>query len=111
MGTKIKYHLQKRMFLNRYLDKPAMIMASVEDTRAIPQGDGQVSGDIEFSISDCYNRVSLNFYLGNPEDRANSLYKIRRIAAIVNEFHKALEIEAESISKRKIPKKVEENTG
>jgi hypothetical protein len=107
----IKYHLQKRLFLNRDKDKPAFILACVEDTREIPDSSDQITGEITLSISDCYDRISLHFYLGNADDRANSLYKIRRLAETINKFQQALEIEAKIISKRKIPKKKEENTG
>ena len=106
-----KYHLQKRLFLNRDKDKPAFILACVEDTREIPDSDEKITGEITLSISDCYDRISLHFYLGNADDRANSLYKIRRLAETINEFQKALEIEAKTITKRKILKKNKENNG
>ena len=38
------------------------------------------------------------------ENRANSLYKIRRLAAIVNAVREAIEIEAKAIDERKVQK-------
>ena len=101
-----KYHVRKRMFLNRELDMRAFAIGIVEDTRDIPNEneDGWNSGWIELVLSDCYRHVSFDFNLRTKEGRANSLYKIRRIAAIVNAVRDAIEIEAKSINERKIVK-------
>ena len=98
-----KYHVRKRMFLNRDTDMRAFAIGIVEDTRDIPTGnDGWKSGWIELVLSDCYRHVSFDFNLNTKETRANSLYKIRRIAAIVNAVRDAIEAEAESIGSRRI---------
>lgn len=105
MGKKLrtKYHVRKRMFLNRDLDKRAFAIGIVEDTREIPDAneDGWNSGWIELVLADCYRHVSFDFNLLTKEDRADSLHKIRRIAAIVNAVRDAIETEAESIDGRK----------
>lgn len=101
-----KYHVRKRIFLNRDLDMRAIAIGIVEDTREIPNEneDGWKWGTIELTLGDCYRQVSYDFNLSSKENRAKSLYKIRRIAAIVNAIRDAIEIEAKSIDERKIVK-------
>ena len=104
-----KYHVRKRIFLNRDVDMRAYAIAIVEDTQEIPQEDeGWKSGWIELVLSDCYRHVSYDFNMSSKEARADSLYKIRRIAAVVNAVRDALEIEAKSIDNRqKVTKEAE----
>jgi len=94
------------MFLNRDLEMRAFAIGIVEDTRDIPNenDDGWKWGKIELALSDCYRHVSFDFDLSSKEDRAKSLYKIRRLAAVVNTVREAIEIEAKSIDERKIVK-------
>jgi len=94
------------MFLNRDLDMRAFAIGIVEDTRHIPNDDedGWKWRTIELTLADCYRQVSFDFDLSSKEIRAKSLYKIRRIAAIVNAVRDAIEIEAKSIDERKIVK-------
>ena len=94
-----KFHVRKRMFLNRDLDMRAFAIGIVEDTREIPTEDenGWNSAWIELVLADCYRHISFDFNLNTKESRANSLYKIRRIAAIVNAVRDAIETEAKSI--------------
>lgn len=101
-----KYHLRKRMFLNRDLDMRAFAIGIVEDTRDIPDDneDGWKWGEIQLNLGDCYRHVSFDFNLDSKASRAASLYKIRRIAEIVNAVRDAIEIEVKSIEKRKIVK-------
>ncbi len=105
-NTRTKYHVRKRMFLNRDLDMRAFATGIVEDTREIPTEDenGWNSAWIELVLADCYRHVSFDFNLNTKEGRANSLYKIRRIAAIVNAVRDAIEVEAKSIDERKVVK-------
>ena len=101
-----KYHVRKRIFLNTDLDMRAFAIGIVQDTREIPNENEEdwKWGTIELTLSDCYRQVSYDFNLSTKENRRNSLYKIRRIAAIVNAVKDAIEIEAESIEARKIVK-------
>ncbi len=101
-----KYHVRTRMFLNRDLDMRAFAIGIVEDTRHIPNDDedGWKWRTIELTLADCYRQVSFDFDLSSKETRSKSLYKIRRIAAIVNAVRDAIEIEAKSIDERKIVK-------
>lgn len=105
MSKKAKYHIRKRMFLNRFADMPAFVIAIVEDTRAAIEADGKHRGEIELSIADCQDRINLYFDLNSAEQRKNSLLKIKRLCETLNEFRKALESEAEAISKFKTPVK------
>ena len=99
--SKTKYHIRKRMFLNRFADMPAFVIAIVEDTRETEELDDKHRAEIELSIADCSDRISLYFNLNTAAQRSNSLLKIRRLAETINEFRTALETEAGSISKAK----------
>ena len=105
-NLRTKYHVRKRIFLNRDLDMRAFAIGIVEDTREIPNEDesGWNSGWIELVLADCYRHVSFDFNLNTKEARADSLYKIRRIAAIVNAVRDAIEAEAKSIDERRTVK-------
>jgi hypothetical protein len=101
-----KYHVRKRIFLNRDLEMCAFAVGIVEDTRQIPNENEEdwKWGRIELTLADCNRQVSYSFNMDTKANCAKSLYKIRRIAEIVNAVRDALEIEAESIAKRKAPK-------
>lgn len=104
-----KYHVRKRIFLNRDLDMRAFAIGIVQDTRHVPNEDESIWkwGEIQLNLGDCYRHVSFDFCMDSKESRRNSLYKIRRIAEIVNAVRNAIEAEAESIDERK-PIKIKE---
>lgn len=104
--NRTKYHVRKRIFLNRDLEMRAFAVAIVEDTRSIPNEEESSwqYGTIQLNFADCYRHVSFDFSMDTKENRRDSLYKIRRIAQIVNAVRDALEIEAKSIESRKIVK-------
>jgi hypothetical protein len=110
VGNKIKYHVKKRIFLNQHLDMKAFAIGIVEDTREIPTDDEEKWkwGEIQLTLGDCMRHVTFDFNLNSKSERKNSLYKIRRIAEIVNRVHQALEREAASIEARKVVKPKEE---
>ena len=97
-----KFHVQERTFLNLQTELRAYIIAVVEDTREIPNQneDDWKWGQIELKLADCSREVAFDFDLSTSADRENSLYKIRKIAEVINAFHRALEIEAEAIAER-----------
>jgi hypothetical protein len=101
-----RYHVRRRIFLNRELEMRAFAIGIVEDTRqfADENEDDWKWGKIELGFGDCYRVVTFDFNMDTKKDRANSLYKIRRIAEIVNAVRDALEIEAASIDRRRAPK-------
>lgn len=97
-----KYHMQERLFLNITPEMRAYIIALVEDTSEIPafNEDDWKHAAIELKIADCYNEIALEFDLCDRERRENSLYKVRELARVINDFRDALEIEAASIDER-----------
>jgi hypothetical protein len=105
-NQRTKFHVRKRMFLNRDLGMRAFAIGIVQDTREIPTEDenGWQYGVIQLNLADCYRHISFDFNMDTKESRLDSLYKIRRIAAIVNAVRDAIEIEAKSIDERKIIK-------
>ena len=103
-----KYHVRERLFLNLKTEMRAYVIGVVEDTREIANHneDDWKWGQIELKLADCHREVSFEFDLSSPEDRENSLHKIRKIAEVVNAVHQAIEVEAESIETRQsfVPK-------
>jgi hypothetical protein len=97
-----KFHVQERVFLNQKVDMRAYIIGIVEDTREIPNenDDDWKWAQIHLSMADCYRQISFDFDLSSEEERENSLFKIRKIAEIVNAVRDAIEIEARSIAER-----------
>src|SRR5688572_18675309 len=94
-----RYHVRRRMFLNRDPELPAYVIAVVEDTRGMPDDDPQQPwkwGTITLELGDCNRRVGFDFNMDTPENRADSVYKIRRLAEAVNAVREAVEIEAAS---------------
>ena len=103
-----KYHVRRRLFLNRDPDLPAFVIGIVEDTRDVPDEDPKQPwkwGEVTLSFGDCYRRVSFDFDMETPRNRADSLYKIRRLAEVVNAVRDAIELEAASIDARPAPPK------
>lgn len=97
-----KYHVQERTFLNLSVEMRAYIIGVIEDTREIPNNneDDWKWGQIELKLADCHREVSFDFDLSSAEERENSLFKIRKIAEVINAVHQAIEVEAESIAER-----------
>ena len=91
-NQRTKYYVRKRIFLNRNLDMRAFAIAIVEDTRHFPnETDSEWKwGEIQLNLGDCYRHVSFDFTMDTKAHRADSLYKIRKIAEIVNAEHHAL---------------------
>ncbi|MDT7781346.1 MAG: hypothetical protein QOC99_3858 [Acidobacteriota bacterium] len=100
---RVKYHVRRRSFLNRDPQLPAFVIGIVEDTRDVPDDDPEQSwkwGAVTLEFGDCYRRVSFDFGMEKPEERADSLYKIRRLAEVVNAVRRAIELEAASLDAR-----------
>jgi hypothetical protein len=97
-----KYHIRERLFLNLKPEMRAYIIGVIEDTREIPavNEDDWKWGQIELKLADCSREVSFDFDLSTSDDRENSLYKIRKIAEVINAVHEAIEKEAASIEQR-----------
>lgn len=97
-----KYHVRERAFLNKKTDMRAYVMAVVEDTRQFADcfEEGWKWGEIELKLADCFDEVSFEFNLSTKDERANSLFKIRKIAETVNAVREAIELEAADIESR-----------
>lgn len=97
-----KFHVQERTFLNKTPGMRAYVIGVVEDTRDIPDchEDGWKWGQIELKIADCFEEISLEFNMSTRDDRENSLYKIRKLAEVIDSMRIAIEIEADSIEAR-----------
>jgi hypothetical protein len=107
----IKYHVRKRLFLNRNVDMPAYIIGIVEDTSQFSDDENEwKNGTVELQFGDCYRRVSFDFSMSDAQDRADTLYKIRRIAEVVGAVKEAIEKEVETINKRRSPKEKKPKT-
>ncbi len=108
---KTKYHVRKRLFLNRDEELPAFIIGVVEDTSGIPDDDENWKwGTIELKLGDCYRRISFDFSMETRGERADSLYKINRIAEVVNSVRDAIQAEVDSINSRSQIKKKKSNS-
>lgn len=81
----------------------AFAIGIVEDTSENPTDEDEKWkwGEIQLTLGDCLRHVTFDFNLNTKPERRNSLYKIRRIAEVVNAVHQALEKEAASIERRK----------
>lgn len=98
-----KYHVRVRKFLNRDPQYPAYIIGIVEDTSDISDDDADQSwnwGDIQLDLGDCFRRVSFDFSMGTPVERAASLHKINQLAETVNAVRAAIEKEVRSRNAR-----------
>ncbi|MFN0279391.1 MAG: hypothetical protein ACKVRN_12460 [Pyrinomonadaceae bacterium] len=97
-----KYHVRERAFLNLKTDMRAYVIGVVEDTSEIANAheDDWKCGTIQLELADCHDDVSYEFDLSTPEERENSLYKIRKMAEIINAVQHAIEKEAASIETR-----------
>lgn len=100
--AKEEYRIKKRVFLNRNESMTAAAVAIVEDTSGRSGSNTEEwYGVVELSLTDCYRKVTYDFYLGNQEGRAAAVYKARMLAELINGFVEALEAEIESIEARK----------
>ena len=106
-----KYHVRRRMFLNRDPELPAFVIAVVEDTTGHADDDPNQPwrwAAVRLDFGDCYRRVSFDFNMDTREGRAAGLHKIRRISEAVEIFREALEKEASSLDARPAPPPEEE---
>ena len=105
-----QYHVRERSFLNLKTDMRAYVIGLVEDTRGIPNShEGEWKhATIQLELADCHNDVSYEFDLSTPENRENSLYKIQKMAEVINAVKLAIETEAASIASRESFKPVEQ---
>ena len=101
--AKEEFRIKKRVFLNRDESMTAAAVAIVEDTsgRGGSNTEEWYHGVVELSFTDCYRKVTYDFYMGNRAGRDAALHKARKLAEVINGFVEALEAEIESIEARK----------
>ncbi|HTG91578.1 MAG TPA: hypothetical protein VL866_03230 [Pyrinomonadaceae bacterium] len=101
-GRTARYHVRRREFLNEDPEMPGYVIGVVEDTTEISDQDEQSWkwGTVVLDFGDCTRRVSFDFDMCDPEDRANSLRKINLIAVVVNSVRDAIEKEVNSRNAR-----------
>ncbi len=97
-----KYHVERREFLNKFSNLRAYVIAIVEDAREkhVCCNNSDEWHEISLKIADCNDEIELYFDLSTVDERENSLYKIRTLAEVINEFKRAIEIEVEVINAR-----------
>ena len=87
-----RYRYYRRTFLNRPRHhRGAYVIASVEH-----DGADHPFGETFLEITDCFNRVVLQFPLESARDRRNSVAKAQLLAEVCAEFAQALQAEANS---------------
>jgi len=102
-----KYRVRRRLFLNRDAALPAFVIGIVENTSLIPDDDPKQSwqwGEDVLDFGDCHRRVSFDFQMETRRERQNTLYKIRRIAEVVNAVREGIEAEVASLDARPVTK-------
>ena len=93
----VRYHVNRREFLNDDLRMPGFIIGIVEDTSSMKDADECWKyGTVMLDFADCYRRVSFSFDLSEPETRRDGLKKINLIAEVVNAVRDAIEKEVKS---------------
>ncbi len=92
-----KYHVERREFLNKFSHLRAYVIAVVEDAREkrVRGEDEDYWSEITLKIADCEDEITLYFDLETVEERENSLHKVRVLAEVINEFKRAIELEAQ----------------
>lgn len=97
-----KYHIRERAFLNLKTDMRAYIIGVVEDTRDKPAccKEHNSGGQIQLEMANCYEEIALHFDMSSREERENSLYKITKLAEVINGVRGAIEIEVQTIDER-----------
>ena len=93
-----------RFYSRRFLNHAghhagAYILAIVEETEP---DDLDAWCEVTLEITDCYRRVSLEFPLGDEDDRRNSVHKARVLARDLTRFAEELEVEADHAARRQV---------
>jgi hypothetical protein len=100
----MKHKYLERTFLNPApSDLTSFILAQVESTR---NGEYKFGNNL-LTIGDCKRSIQLEFFLGTPKARRESLKKINLLIATLVRFGHTLMTESQAIEKfEKAPKKV-----
>jgi hypothetical protein len=95
-----------RLYIRRFLNKPgfhagAYILISVSSVDSLEGGCVGVT----FTLTDCYDDVSLDFDMDTPANRANSLHKARLLREALAELTETLEAATAEIDARRPTRK------
>jgi hypothetical protein len=86
--------VDERLRLNlRHFDGGAEVRVFVEDTSRAPRHQ-LPSPRLRLRISDCSNRINLEFSVESAEQRANALHKIETLLGALSRFRDGLIAEA-----------------
>jgi hypothetical protein len=93
-------HVDERLRLNhRRFDGGAEVRVFVEDTSGASRGR-LPSPRLRLRISDCSNRINLEFAIESAEQRANALHKIETLLGALTRFRDGLIAEATLYAER-----------
>ena len=96
-----RYHVRRREFLSDNPIRGEFILATVLDTREIPDDDDSWKwGIVQLEICDGYRWIGFDFEMRDHEERMNSLAKINSLAEVINQMRQAIELEVESRNAR-----------
>lgn len=97
-----KYHVERREFLNKFMDMRAYVIGIVEDTRDQHTccSDNKDRSHIRLMIADCSDEIDLWFDLRTAAERENSAHKIRVLAEVISAVRDAIELEVKTIDER-----------
>lgn len=101
-----KYHVSRRVFLNREATMPGFVIGVVQDTREIPNDhrEGWRWATAELTIADCQRRITFDLSLDTKQERIDTLKKLNRLTEVVTAVRDAIETEIASLNARpKLP--------
>ena len=95
-----KYHIRQKVFLGLDKDERDYVIAVVEDARErnVTDNDSSEYAEISLHIGDWRHEVEFYFEIETPEERENSLHKIRQLSEVIDAFKRAIESEIEVIN-------------
>lgn len=97
-----KYRYKKRIFLNDDFESFAYVIAVVENSkhRNTSAKCEESEGSARLIFESPYDKVSVSFELDLPDQFKESLTRIRALEALLKQFRKAVEKEAEALKQR-----------
>ena len=91
-----KFRFRKRTFLTpASTGIPSYVLAEVESS----DGGKSKCGHNMITLADCRRQIQLEFFLGSPRDRKQSVAKIDLLVEVFSAFRNALQEEAQLIAK------------
>lgn len=88
--SKKKVFLKTRQFLNRDLEKVALVQALVGVESWRTKDDAGAHTDTTLKISDCFRAITLDFYVGTDEGMREANHKLNTLINTLEAFQDAL---------------------